>query len=244
MSIDRMNIDRIMRRFCPVLLSTIIVATLPMHAHSQVSDTHDLGWSAGISVGRVYLNDVKIQNSLKPLHTESKSFPSATALVLEYKPFRSVSFDASISRPLSEEIEDGVFYGTHSSVLLMVGGNFYLDNPSIISPYLTTDVGLSFTSLYMEVINKDLDGSDVLTAVFDDRQLPHVAQIGAGVGFDVGPVRLDVVYNYIIMGGYDTGYLYFPDSVDLATEPLMLDDSIEDRKGHKIELRVIVPAIF
>ena len=232
----------------------------------------DYGWSVALSLGTVLYGDPGIYfsdpepptlgkvlwgtgadsngNAILLWQTELKEtlLPSFT-LTGEYKPYKDLSFDTGLTY-FSHDLEivpsdnanninrDG---GSIKKLIWFVGGNYNFDEllPRI-TPYVTADFGLA-----LNFANIKLKTQDSNTSLIDESgtALSSAAQTGAGFDVNVGPLRLGLLYNYILTGDYT------------VTLPLRLDESsqppttanfdFDSLGGHKIELKgTIKPSIL
>ena len=124
------------------------------------------GWSLGFSLGTVFYGtrdfnfgfeydfddqDEKIEAIVLPSTFELKeTWIPAFDITAEYKPYKGLSFDTGlgyfrhdISRSVVQDESEISIDGSQKTMTFFVGGNYYFDNSSIVTPYLSTDFGLA-----------------------------------------------------------------------------------------------------
>ena len=196
--------------------------------------------------------DIHTHDHLAPVELKETLFPSVS-LRLEYKPFRGLSADFETAY-FRHKIENGIqqvrrcypvpntqptqwncgyistgFEGNRNNVLVAVGGNFSFDNRSIVTPYISANVGVS---------NSFIDLTLDLGKVSDWALIP-AGQVGAGVDFDVGPLTLGTSYNYVYLGGHTFDYELqnaMQDAMKFIKEKGSI--TLRNNQGHRLELKI------
>ena len=170
----------------------------------------------------------------------------AVALHFQYQPVEYSSFDASIvyfshKRELSEKTitEKNENYGflldrdagNTGKLILFIGGNWSLDGESV-TPYLTADIGAAINFLNVQLNGYDYSFNEPFRWSDSYNTVTLAGQAGGGIDVNLGPVALGVLYNYMLIDGYEVPMIYpSGESVNHIEEAL---------SGHKIELKFTI----
>ena len=131
---------------------------------------------------------------------------------------------------------DIFFDGKTRSIMLLAGGNYFFGNDTVITPYLTADVGAGGTLL-------QLNSADQGTTIVDDWGYHFVIQGGAGFDVDLGPVTLGAAYNYILLNEHD---LYQNEQISVPNESGITSLDVTNRftmrelGGHRVDLKLSI----
>ncbi len=249
------------------LLLLLGVCLFVSNAKAQIRDYYDdrvfyyddYGWSVALSLGTVLYGEQDYYLSFKEVTAPSSTIVNALSNISakgtlelketllpsfmvtgEYKPYMGLSFDTGLTYFSHDLSEEGTDVGSSSRLIWFVGGNYNFDEVvSRLTPYVTADVGLAYNFVNLESENVEL---------LDDSSLSLATQAGAGVDINVGPVKLGLLYNYVLTNGYELELILpapvqIPNSEGAALKGYGFD--FDSLGGHKIELKgTIKPSIL
>ena len=190
----------------------LIVSLLFFSSFAHAQDNANLdetGWGFFGSVGIILLPDVEED-------ADEFSFPSA-ALGLEHR--FNEWFGSDIELLYFQHSDEILFEGDIvldrdiRNIVLSLGSNFYLDNSSIFTPYLSIDLGASGNNVHSDSLGEG------------DWEIFPVLKAGGGFDLHFGSVSVGILYDYVMVGLKQKESVYHH-----------LD--IDNYKGHRIELRV------
>ncbi len=190
--------------------------------------------------------------------TQTIPVPAIT-LVGEYRPYRGLSLgiegsyfqqehDGAIELCILADVNEGsdvflcndndVFFdGKSRSILLLAGGNYFFGNRTVITPYLTADVGAGGTLLQLNSADQD-------ATIVDDWGYHSVIQAGGGFDVDLGPVTLGAAYNYILLNEHN---LYQNEQMSVTNESGGITNldvtnrfTMRELGGHRVDLKLSV----
>ncbi len=228
----------------------------------------DFGWSLGLSLGTVFYGvrdfnfgseydfdgqDEEVEAILLPSTFELKeTWIPAFNITAEYKPYKGLSFDTGLGyfqhdifRSVVQDGPEISIDGSQKTITFFVGGNYYFDNSSVVTPYLSTDFGLATAivdaKMSAKLLEEDTGTSlDFTIGYLDGWDISPAAQAGVGLRFDLGPVNLGTLYNYIFTDGYMLSLDRTRDSVLEEDIPENFDVNLETNSigGHNVQLKV------
>lgn len=175
---------------------------------SEFSVADEFGWEFFGSIGIVLLPDANKD-------ADEYSLPSV-ALGLEHK--FNKWFGSDVELLYFQHSDEVLFEGDIvldrdiRNIVLSLGGNFYLDNSSIFTPYLSADLGISNNNIHSDSLGEG------------DEEFFPVLKTGGGFDLNFESVSVGIFYDYVMIGLKHKG----------AVSHLEIDNYT----GHRIELRV------
>ena len=202
-------------------------------------------------IGNTIGNDPKILGVRVVEQNLGQTLIPSGAIRLEFKPYRGLGADFEVGYIHHNLTGDGTYNscgtsadcssttelnvsGNQNNILILLGGDYSFDNSSIVTPYITADVGVATKILGLDLSTKDDKGVVTTQGSISNTSFVPAGQAGAGVDFKAGPLIIGVGYNFILIGANsEVDYTYTSTNY---TENGKID--VSSMYGHRVELKL------